>query len=217
MSEPRASRSVTEEADRRSGMDRRSAERRSADIPVVVDRRNGADRRQAERRRHKRSAWRARAITARKHPTPGESVPPIRAAAARVAAEWANEYGDAVSLTEVSDILTAIVNALTGPLPTSSTADPRLRSVLGRRLLELYRAAIISHWSDGKATPSSSEVLETLHSLEAVRAAIDPDWRQHFASRLSGPDGLALVVEVAHDLRSPSSLPKRSSGATAAR
>src|SRR5262249_33502965 len=29
------------------------------------------------------------------------------------------------------------------------------------------------------------------------------DWAQHFADRLSGPDGMDLVVEVAHDLRSP--------------
>ncbi len=36
-----------------------------------------------------------------------------------------------------------------------------------------------------------------------VRAVIEPDWSQYFSSRLSGPDGLDLVVEVAHDLRSP--------------
>ena len=32
---------------------------------------------------------------------------------------------------------------------------------------------------------------------------LEADWSQHFADRLSGPDGLELVVEVAHDLRSP--------------
>jgi signal transduction histidine kinase len=36
-----------------------------------------------------------------------------------------------------------------------------------------------------------------------VHARLEPDWAQHFADRLSGPDGLELVVEVAHDLRSP--------------
>jgi signal transduction histidine kinase len=46
-------------------------------------------------------------------------------------------------------------------------------------------------------------MIRMLGSLEAVRAAIEPDWRQHFASRLSGPNGLELAVEVAHDLRSP--------------
>jgi signal transduction histidine kinase len=131
------------------------------------------------------------------------SLPPVRAAAARVAADWGNESGDAVSAKEVSDLLAAIVDAVTGPVPTATTADPRLRSVIGRRVLELYRAELVSQWTDGKGIPSSGHMLGTLTSLEALRAAIEPDWRQHFASRLSGPDGLALVVEVAHDLRSP--------------
>jgi signal transduction histidine kinase len=36
-----------------------------------------------------------------------------------------------------------------------------------------------------------------------VSQRLEADWSQHFADRLSGPDGLELVVEVAHDLRSP--------------
>ena len=32
---------------------------------------------------------------------------------------------------------------------------------------------------------------------------LEADWAQHFTDRLSAPDGLELVVEVAHDLRSP--------------
>jgi signal transduction histidine kinase len=36
-----------------------------------------------------------------------------------------------------------------------------------------------------------------------VGQRLEADWSQHFSDRLSGPDGLELVVEVAHDLRSP--------------
>src|SRR5690606_34479880 len=39
--------------------------------------------------------------------------------------------------------------------------------------------------------------------MERIARALEPDWAQHLADRLSGPDGLELVVEVAHDLRSP--------------
>ena len=39
--------------------------------------------------------------------------------------------------------------------------------------------------------------------MEELHQALEPDWSQHFADRLSGPDGMELVVEVAHDLRSP--------------
>ena len=42
-----------------------------------------------------------------------------------------------------------------------------------------------------------------MRGMERVRARIEADAAQHFASRLAGPDGLELVVEVAHDLRSP--------------
>jgi len=37
----------------------------------------------------------------------------------------------------------------------------------------------------------------------AVRRSLQPDWSEYFTSRLSGPGSQDLVVEVAHDLRSP--------------
>ena len=40
-------------------------------------------------------------------------------------------------------------------------------------------------------------------AVERVSNALELDWSQQFAGRLSGHDGLELVVEVAHDLRSP--------------
>ena len=49
----------------------------------------------------------------------------------------------------------------------------------------------------------AAEVPAVLVALERVREAIEPDWRHYFASRLSGPDGLQLLVDIAHDLRSP--------------
>ena len=42
-----------------------------------------------------------------------------------------------------------------------------------------------------------------LNAFEQVAAQLESDWARHLADRLSGPDGLELVVEVAHDLRSP--------------
>jgi signal transduction histidine kinase len=75
-------------------------------------------------------------------------------------------------------------------------------SVLGRRLLELLRAALLRHLAD---INDARAVVHLLGAVERVREVIEPDWSQYFMSRLSGPDGLDLdlVVEVAHDLRSP--------------
>jgi signal transduction histidine kinase len=48
-----------------------------------------------------------------------------------------------------------------------------------------------------------SELLPLLIAMERVRVTIQPNWAQTFAQQLSGTDGLALLMDVAHDLRSP--------------
>jgi signal transduction histidine kinase len=49
----------------------------------------------------------------------------------------------------------------------------------------------------------ASQIVQLLCALERVQAEIDRDTAQRFANKLSGADGLEMVVEVAHDLRSP--------------
>jgi signal transduction histidine kinase len=46
-------------------------------------------------------------------------------------------------------------------------------------------------------------MLATLAAFESVGSVIDAGWDRQLSGSLSGPDGLSLVVEVAHDLRSP--------------
>ncbi len=127
----------------------------------------------------------------------------LEKAAVSVAASWRNECGDATSIQEASELLDAIVAATMPRAEDPPPVDARLRSVLGRRLVELFRAAVVREWRQSVETPPASQILTTLGAIESLRANVEPDWAQHFASRLSGPDGLSLVVEVAHDLRSP--------------
>ncbi len=126
----------------------------------------------------------------------------IAAASQSVARSWKNRHGDAVSSEEVTELLEAIGRAVRQD-PEKEQIDPRLRSVLRRRLLELLRAEIVSRWCASPEDLDPQPMLAVLGGLEAVRISAEPNWDQHFASRLAGPDGLALVVEVAHDLRSP--------------
>ena len=79
--------------------------------------------------------------------------------------------------------------------------DKRINSAFGRRLLELLRNEVVEGWRDGGAP--DSELLPLLVAMERVRVAIEPSWAQTFAQHLSGSDGLALLMDVAHDLRSP--------------
>ena len=128
----------------------------------------------------------------------------IRAAAAAVHAQWQNEHGDALDAAEELQLLDWLAtateqaaqgNALEHGGPAAST--------LGRHLLELLRAEVVRAWRAAETPPEPVAVLELIESLEQIRAAIEPDRSEHFSSRLSGPDGLDLVVGVAHDLRSP--------------
>ena len=76
------------------------------------------------------------------------------------------------------------------------------RNALSRRLLGLIRSAFISRARTLPA-PEPAQLLRVLHAIEVVGQHLEADWSQHFTDRLSAPDGLELVVEVAHDLRSP--------------
>ena len=76
------------------------------------------------------------------------------------------------------------------------------RNPLSRRLLALMRSSFIER-VQGLPSPDPSQLLRLLGAIEQVGQRLEADWSQHFADRLSSPDGLELVVEVAHDLRSP--------------
>ena len=108
---------------------------------------------------------------------------------------------------EALDVLGILVRAThqvaSGRSLDDAMVDARARSIAGRRLLELLTSSILRQARDGGRQLPADETLELLRALDKVRAAIEPNWGQYFASRLAGPGGLELVVELAHDLRSP--------------
>ena len=77
------------------------------------------------------------------------------------------------------------------------------RNALSRRLVGLIRAAFLERVAGAARRPTRPSCSGVLGAIEQVSQRLEADWSQHFADRLSGPDGLELVVEVAHDLRSP--------------
>lgn len=127
------------------------------------------------------------------------------AAASRAALEASTREG--VDPKEATELLAALtragLHALAGRPLDEGVVDPRTRSIIGRRLLELLTSSAMRHTRDSAGSLPADDTLELLRGLEDVRAAIEPNWGQFFASRLAGPGGLELVVELAHDLRSP--------------
>lgn len=134
----------------------------------------------------------------------GVNLPAIRTAARRVLETWSNERGDALDPTDARQtmrwVALAVDEAARGFLPSKENAAT---GALGRHLLQLLRAELLQTGDAGGDPAQAGDLLRVMRAIETVRAMIEPDWSQYFSSRLSGPDGLDLVVEVAHDLRSP--------------
>jgi signal transduction histidine kinase len=127
----------------------------------------------------------------------------VRLAARRLLDSWTQNAGEAATDAELREDVALVLDDLRlGIGPDHDAADVG-SAVLRRRVLELLRAELIQVWAEAETPPSSHEMLDWLQRIETVRRALEPNWDQYFASRLMGPEGLELVVEVAHDLRSP--------------
>lgn len=73
---------------------------------------------------------------------------------------------------------------------------------LGRFLLERLESSLLVEMERDPEVDKAG-ALRLLRALDEVRRTVEPEWDRYFASQVSGPDGLNLVLEVAHDLRSP--------------
>ena len=73
---------------------------------------------------------------------------------------------------------------------------------LSRRLLGLIRSAFLDRVRRCRR-PTRPSCSACFRPSRLWAEHLEADWSQHFTDRLSAPDGLELVVEVAHDLRSP--------------
>jgi len=102
----------------------------------------------------------------------------------------------------IADLMTALVTRVVEmQITTGGLVDESLRSELGRRLLDELRAELVRGWAAGGA--ADAELPPLMMAIEEIRVAIQPPAPQSFAAHLRGPDGMELLVNVAHDLRSP--------------
>ena len=137
-------------------------------------------------------------------PLAGVSSPVITAAARRVAQRIRDDGIDAPDMDIVAAVLAAIALAVDQQRPRYVTElVHRASPTLGARLLELLRSEVIRAWATAPGLLTPPGMLATLAAIERVREAIEPDSAQQLGARLAEPGGLDLVVEIAHDLRSP--------------
>ncbi len=138
----------------------------------------------------------------------GSSIAPALWDALRDSVLWAESEWERVlqhasgqeeANTHLLQLCTAIRQEASGLSADTATIP---RNALSRRWLSMIRTAFLQR-SAGLPVVDSGQLLQILNAMERVGQHLEAEWSQHFADRLSAPDGLELVVEVAHDLRSP--------------
>ena len=143
---------------------------------------------------------RARAGESTAAPAPAGAWPSLTVAAADVVASWQHTEHSQITVADLqvtSGVLVAAVRARLAGAPASLAGIPTY--VPARRVLERVREAFLC----GADALAPEEALSVVRALEDVQRAIDEDAAHRFAARLSGLDAQQLVVEMAHDMRSP--------------
>lgn len=124
----------------------------------------------------------------------------IESAVADVVARW--PYGDHSRLT-ASDVETT-ARVLARALEEDDAAPPQLEGLLpfvpARRILEWLRAAVLER---ADAVADARALLRVGRNFEHLQRHLDAHAAQRFVTRLTGTDAQQLIVEMAHDMRSP--------------
>ncbi len=139
---------------------------------------------------------------------PGNGLPAVwealEAATREVLSTWDLGEHAALSTADVRVALDVLVTALRRQAagePPDMGALPAFVPV--RRLLERLRRAFLDRSAALPNADDARGVLPLLRAFEEVQEALDVDAAHRFASRLTGNDAQQLVVEMAHDMRSP--------------
>jgi signal transduction histidine kinase len=125
-------------------------------------------------------------------------------AAAQVCAEWELSTYGPVSAADLrvtaAGLCEGVRRLLEGRQPEVAGLPP-LTPV--RRVLEEIRRSFLGRADDMDGNDAARQILRVVGAMERLQKALDLDSAHRFTSRLSGADAQQLVVEIAHDMRSP--------------
>ncbi len=100
-------------------------------------------------------------------------------------------------------ILRAAEDGDRGSWPETVVEALTKERALVRRLVEPMRLEVLGQTGAPDVERDARHVLTALRRLETIRHSSLPREARDFSGRLTDPDGFELLVEVAHDLRSP--------------
>jgi signal transduction histidine kinase len=130
------------------------------------------------------------------------SSPILRRAARAVAASWEKTALDASEVEAIEELILIARAVASEEVRPRVVPETMASGILRRRLLDLLSSATTTGWTKGEPPPAA-EMIALLTAFDRVRELLEPAWDQRFAAYLSAPTGFELLVEVAHDLRSP--------------
>lgn len=125
-------------------------------------------------------------------------------AAVAAVERWTPESHGYASPDEVRPAMHRICLAVRGALLGERivlTEAEALRPL--RPVLDALRREFLAVAREAQQPLAAGELLQVLGALEEVQRVLDETAAERFAARLSGTDALSLVVEIAHDMRSP--------------
>lgn len=126
----------------------------------------------------------------------------LTTATERASASFESIREDAASPEEVALTARQVTDAVRNRMEATDTPASISGSPLSRRMLGLVRREFV-RLIETQPPTDAAQLIRILAAFERLSTELEPAWDQRFTDRLSGPDGLELVVEVAHDLRSP--------------
>lgn len=128
----------------------------------------------------------------------------LTSAAADTAVSWEPAEHLASTTLDVRAALGVVTEALRHTVEEGCADLHRMPAfVPARRLLERLRRSFLEHAEAPDVRAEPDDVIRVLRAFESVQDAIDRDAAHRFAARLTGNDAQQLVVEMAHDMRSP--------------
>jgi signal transduction histidine kinase len=128
----------------------------------------------------------------------------LTGAAADVASSWSLGPHATSSPIDMRSAVGALADAVRRAA-TGGHADVRGLPpfVPARRILERLRRSFLEHAEAPDVRNEAPDVVAIIRAIERVQEALDLDAAHRFAARLTGQDAQQLVVEMAHDMRSP--------------
>jgi signal transduction histidine kinase len=132
----------------------------------------------------------------------GDPLARLQRAGEEVRRIWEPLLEESYEPEEVSTSVSWLVAAIDAAARDQELSAPGGNITLLRFLHERIASSALETLASDDSV-DREDVLALMKGVDRIRRRLEPEWDRYFSSQISGPDGLNMVTEVLHDLRSP--------------